>query len=306
MMSNELQKVNCEIASHSFAIPNDVLELLWFENGVFKNFASNQVARSSYLIGKEDREPGYIEPSAININLPITPCPLELAKNDIGYFPTYKHMLPQSRYLYLKWLSDFSIPVDIGYVFLFYYGLERQLFFGKTEKALNMMLRLWTLYKENKSFEEYLFNAILQYCLTKGELKLFERVVSLIDENNIQYGRIISNYKVMVNQRMDITDIKRYYTNLPISARNTMKEVGTIWEIWLKNYLNKVYGSPFVPIPSELIQASPTICIKAYANGSLPRYIRDNIKQVYGSNRNSKIMRIVSDHIKKACELKLE
>ena len=305
-MSNELQKVNCEIAIYSFAIPNDVLELLWFENGVFKNFTPNQEGRSSHLIGKADREPGYIEPSAININLPITPCPLELAKNDIGYYPTYQNMLPQSRYLYLKWLSDFSIPVDIGYVFLFYYGLERQLFFGNSEKALNMMLRLWTLYKENKSFEEYLFNTILQYCLTKGELQLFERVVGLIDDNNKQYGRIISNYKVMVNQRMDITDIKRYYTNLPVSARKIMTEVGAIWEVWLKNYLNKMYGGQFVPIPSELIQASPTICIKAYANCSLPRYIRSNIKQVYGSNRNSKIMRIVSEHIKRACELRLE
>ena len=46
------------------------------------------------------------------------------------YYPSYAGLSPEQRWVYLNWLTDVSQPVYIGYVFLYYYGLERQLLSG--------------------------------------------------------------------------------------------------------------------------------------------------------------------------------
>ena len=61
---------------------------------------------------------------------------------DIGYYPSYKNLKAENRYVYLNWLRDVTAPIPIGYVFIFYYGLERHLLFGKFEQAFDMIVKL--------------------------------------------------------------------------------------------------------------------------------------------------------------------
>ncbi|SEK16219.1 MULTISPECIES: TerB N-terminal domain-containing protein [unclassified Variovorax] len=51
------------------------------------------------------------------------------AMNEMGYWPSYSEISPNSRRAYLEWLAGgrSHSEADIGFVFLFFYGLERRL-----------------------------------------------------------------------------------------------------------------------------------------------------------------------------------
>ena len=79
----------------------------------------------------------------------------------IGYYPAYDKLTSVERFIYLKWLQDISQPIDISYVFIFYYGLERFLFTEKIEQAVEMIFELKKYHSENNSFNSYSNDAIL-------------------------------------------------------------------------------------------------------------------------------------------------
>lgn len=68
-----------------------------------------------------------------------------------------------------KWLADGRVEVkaNIGYVFLFFYGLERRIFVDAVENScsatrkidiVNEVIRLLELYGDNNSFKTYAQN----------------------------------------------------------------------------------------------------------------------------------------------------
>ena len=80
----------------------------------------------------------------------------------LSYWPSYSSISPESRLAYLTWLSaGKSDPLaNIGYVFLYFYGLERRLLVDRPppdETALLVaeVARLRSIYPDNRSFEGY-------------------------------------------------------------------------------------------------------------------------------------------------------
>jgi len=79
----------------------------------------------------------------------------------LGYWPDYRRIDPCARRSYLEWLqggrSDPSIP--IGYVFLFFYGLEYRLLKDAAHEEAAAILaevrRLHAIYGDNHSFSRY-------------------------------------------------------------------------------------------------------------------------------------------------------
>lgn len=79
----------------------------------------------------------------------------------LDYWPSYAHLTPRARATYLGWLDggrqDPSIP--IGYVFLFFYGLEQRLLIddarGEAAAIMAELRRLRGIYGENYSFAAY-------------------------------------------------------------------------------------------------------------------------------------------------------
>ncbi|PLX48755.1 MAG: hypothetical protein C0613_10110 [Desulfobulbaceae bacterium] len=88
---------------------------------------------------------------------------------EMGYWPQYADIPAKCRGAYLKWLTDGrSEPeANIGYVFLFFYGLERRLFIdgqtGRVSESERSSIvievnRLLKIYGGNRSFQGYAKN----------------------------------------------------------------------------------------------------------------------------------------------------
>jgi uncharacterized membrane protein YhaH (DUF805 family) len=78
-----------------------------------------------------------------------------------SYWPNYSELRPEARRSYLEWLSsgrsDPSTP--IGYVFIYFYGLERRLVKDRSEAdapaIMDELRRLLAIYGDNHSFKNY-------------------------------------------------------------------------------------------------------------------------------------------------------
>ncbi len=72
---------------------------------------------------------GRLEPALIDPDLDLAGWHPETDAEDLGYWPSYDRIPPASRAAYLRWLADGrrAPDVPIGFVFLFFYGLERRL-----------------------------------------------------------------------------------------------------------------------------------------------------------------------------------
>jgi hypothetical protein len=68
------------------------------------------------------------EPALIDPSLPIKIASHRRSDEPLHYFPSYADIDEEARTIYLSWLADGRNDpyIDIGYVFLFFYGLERR------------------------------------------------------------------------------------------------------------------------------------------------------------------------------------
>ena len=109
--------------------------------------------------------------SLINPTLQITPAEPWEVGDEMGYWPRYDNISKKCRGVYLKWLaSGRSEPeTSIGYVFLFFYGLERRLLLDGQNEGLSEIermniieeaRRLIEIYGENRSFRDYANNLL--------------------------------------------------------------------------------------------------------------------------------------------------
>ncbi len=119
-----------------------------------------------------------VEPSLIDPTLPVNWAAPNLQGVGMSYWPSYSQITPESRAAYLLWLSSArDTPATyIGYVFLYFYGLERralvdlQLAEGASElsEIASEVERLLATYGANHSFTGYagrflaLLDAVLQ------------------------------------------------------------------------------------------------------------------------------------------------
>ena len=101
--------------------------------------------------------------------------------NHMGYWPRYCDINPQSRAAYLEWLASDRTDPDcyIGYVFLYFYGIERKLLTDRNQlsgfesKALvDELWRLKKIYGSNRSFNSYV-TKLLAYVWVLYELDPF-------------------------------------------------------------------------------------------------------------------------------------
>ena len=111
--------------------------------------------------GWQDCEPALIVPA-----LKVARGHRDYSGEGMGYWPSYARIPDESRAAYLDWLVGGRSDANayIGYVFLFFYGLERRLLFdlrylperrGEAHALIAEVERLRSIYAGNRSFDRY-------------------------------------------------------------------------------------------------------------------------------------------------------
>lgn len=144
-------------------------EARWVSAGEVVTIAGYAIGGGLVYVGKHLNPVGgwcNVEPALINPSLSIDDASCDWGGTQMPYWPCYADLIPECRAAYLRWLADGRKhpTVGIGYVFLFFYGLERRLLFdaskttlpqGEKEAILAEVERLLTLYGQQASFRRY-------------------------------------------------------------------------------------------------------------------------------------------------------
>lgn len=142
---------------------------VWIPPGRSVKVAGEKIPSGMLYVGKYLQPAGGyrdIEPSLINPKLKVDWSSPDFCGSGMDYWPSYSGIDPACRAAYLNWLingkNDSSY--DIGYVFIFFYGLERRFFVDtKTSEAARSEMpaitaevkRLLGIYGSNGSFKGY-------------------------------------------------------------------------------------------------------------------------------------------------------
>lgn len=245
-------EINSSIASIIERIPPQIVNLLWFKNGPLQNYFDND---ETVIIQSE--------PSAIDIYLPISnilsqPTPL-------GYYPSYEKLTPQERTVYLNWLTDITKPIDIGYVFIFYYGLERHLISGKSNDALDTILLL-RKHHNNDSFLCYSENAVILYYLMNKKWDALQNIGSEMLSINV---RLLLS--ALTKQELCANTIMAAHKSFGFTNERYVKNEPELFLTTLEKKLKEKYDKPsFMLKDSDISSTTSTFTIMLSNYSLLP------------------------------------
>lgn len=230
-----------------FVIHEDIKNLLWIADGKYKN----------YTIGQKEPDFEYCgmkiyfsfgsneEPSLIYSRQPIQKPHDETVIPRPPYYPTYSGLTPEQRYIYAKLLTNpYNTEIDIGYVFILYYGLERHLLCGDFDSAFKVILKLRDVHR-NGSFQSYSANALILTSMlhNRGEYAL-AFIASLDKEYEFNF---LSNLFLICYFSFDLPltpkDIMRMSATFEFTNRNYIKKNPDIFEKCLSDTIADKYQS---------------------------------------------------------------
>lgn len=144
--------------------PRSRREPRWIEPGNTATVAGRTIGGMIYLGPGPRRESwgqegnGFIDPG-----LAVAKIGSDISGESMPYWPSYSAINPQARATYLDWLAGGRADkrYGVGYVFLYFYGLERRFFVdfpadGEKRLLVAEAERLLSIYGENRSIHRYL------------------------------------------------------------------------------------------------------------------------------------------------------
>jgi len=204
------------------------------------------------------------DPSTIYVYLPITD---EHEVQPLPYWPHYIELNSGQRYIYLNWLRNIDNQIDIGYVFLYYYGLERHLLVGDFDKAFSQIIRLRNVHK-NKSFQKYSENALIHSCVMRNRVdKLFD-----LHEKTEISGFSNTQFLLAYNLKMDLlpNNLIDIFYKAFILSRKAIKENRQLLDECIKEVMIHKYGKESFSIKEYSINSTVIITETRFANYSFP------------------------------------
>ena len=131
----------------------------WCPPGHAVQVAGYRIADGMIYVGSVSSRSGFQDGCVIDPSLGIA---LSGMWGKLGYWPSYAGLRPEGRRGYLEWLASGkrAPDADVGFVFLYFYGLERRLFLEKpsdaeVDRIASEVERLRQIYARNASFDGY-------------------------------------------------------------------------------------------------------------------------------------------------------
>lgn len=225
----------------------DIRDLVWIGDGKNKNYIHEKYSNSVTIDGLRitmsfmDQE----EPSLLYLKLPITTMVNPLSVERPPYYPTYKDLTPTQKGVYWNLLANpYNSSIDIGFVFILYYGLERHLLSGNFEKAFDVILRLRDVHT-NKSFQNYSGNALILTCIYHQNpnlaLKFMESLNKDYEYNFSDNLFLLLRYSL--NSTLNARDIIRMAKSFEFTTLNYIKNYPDIFTEVLEQEMEDKYNS---------------------------------------------------------------
>ena len=135
------------------------------------------------------------DPALINPELPVAKSNPDKAGQKMGYWPSYSDIAPECRLAYLEWLETgrTDLGTAIGYVFLYFYGLERRIIVDmpaddEIHALIEEVKRLRAIYSSNHSFDSYSLRLIeaakfILFSRTPAKIKNITPLLNETDED---------------------------------------------------------------------------------------------------------------------------
>lgn len=171
------------------AAPKDLNGSFWVPPGQTVTVSGVDIPGGMVYVGKVLKTPsGANDPCLIDPYKPLSKAG-DYTERDMGYWPSYSEISPKARRAYLNWLADGrrDPEADIGYVFLFFYGLERRAVLDAAKDpaaqadwpAIEAELRrLLAIYGEKShSFRSYAGELLNWVALAEHPERLYEKPV---------------------------------------------------------------------------------------------------------------------------------
>lgn len=241
-------------------IHDDLVGLIWFADGPLKNYVKDYIEENTFnynglkiTFSMSSNE----EPSLIYTKQPV------VVPNDVSiverppFFPTYSGLTPEQKGVYIKLLQNpYDNSVDIGFVFILYYGLERHLLVGDYERAYKVILKLRDVHS-NASFQSYSADALVLTSMLhqKGDIAL--NFIKSLDKS-YEYS-FSDNLFLLCYFSFEIPltacDIMRMARTFEFSNMNYIKKYPDVFQSVLENLITEKYGEKSILL-SRLLSKS--------------------------------------------------
>lgn len=177
------------------------------------------------------------DPSTIftckKVSRPENPALFNSRLND---FPSYRFLSPEERWIYLNWLQDLSIQIPAGYVSIYAYGLERQLF---GDNKVSAALELLKLSNSPDLGREWVLDSIFYSYIKSNDqdlLDLYLKESSKFPIDNI--GILLRYVNKTPLEKFEISDL---IERLILRKKNNFHKIQDIYLEELDKYLKEQY-----------------------------------------------------------------
>jgi hypothetical protein len=162
------------------------------------------------------------------------------------YYPRYGALSPFQRGIYLNWLQDPAGSVDPGYVFLYYYGLERQLLLGDFQNAFEetVMLRR---HHPNKSFQAYSMTALLTACVVRHRPDSAVQLLGSLTEGEVNDVSLLVAARLGLSLPLDTVAGLALLLREHVNVRY-LKSNPSLYKEYLAATLTRQYGVQALPL----------------------------------------------------------
>lgn len=226
----------------------------WISPGTPRKIGEFIIQDGMFYIGDssldESNQPG---PSMIVPSKAIRP--KKNAISVLSHSPNYSRISREQRWTYLQWLAQRRLDpyIDIGYVFMFFYGLEYRVIIENTKNSVGQvellaiekeLKRLLTIYgSRSKSFHTYA-TELLQFIQCRSTTKLYETTPPQLKKK----AAIPLYIRVMLGQLAEdekCVSPKLAYAWLTLSERHTKRSVERLLPRHVEQLFEKLYNDTY-------------------------------------------------------------